>query len=246
MVSAPHIVEKVLLTFAIGFIAAISPFLFMQLLPALLNPGMQMDPPNYLAIALTGLLIGAITSILFANQFEKKGPQDIFFYALGIPAILIATVSNLSTEFKAVRQVSEVRESLTSAVLNPPKPEVLQEMPKPVPPPQPLKQGWNSRGNVWAGERQESRPVLLAQAMNYFVVIGEYDNEKNAWEGYKKWKEKKLRTELYFPKDLGVFEIRKGQYILVYSRLSSQEEAQKVFQLLRINDPGLNVKILKY
>ncbi|HXZ37056.1 MAG TPA: hypothetical protein VEL68_13640, partial [Thermodesulfobacteriota bacterium] len=128
----------------------------------------------------------------------------------------------------------------------PPKPEVLQEMPKPVPPPQTIKQGWDSRGNAWAQERQEGRPLLLTQALNYFVVIGEYDNEKSAWDDYKKWKEKRLRTELYFPKDLGVFEIRKGQYILVYSRHSSQEEANKVFQLLRINDPGLNVKILKY
>jgi hypothetical protein len=246
MVFGRSMVRHVLLTFAIGFIAAISPFLFMQLLPALLNPGMHLDPPNYLAIAMTGILIGAITSILFANQFEKKGPQDIFFYALGIPAILIATVSNLSTEFKAVRQVSEVKESLTSAVLSPPKPEVLAEMPKAVPPPQSLKQGWNSGGNAWAQERPEGRALLLAQALNYFVVIGEYDNEKTAWEEYKKWKEKRLRTELYSPKDLGVFEIRKGQYILVYSRHSSQEEASKVFQLLRINDPGLNVRILKY
>jgi hypothetical protein len=239
-------VRNVLLTFAIGFIAAISPFLFMQLLPALLNPGMHLDPPNYAAIALTGILIGAITSILFANQLEPKGPQDIFFYALGIPAILIATVSNLSTEFKAVRQVSEIRESLTSAVLSPPKPEVIQEMPKPLPPPQPLKQGLNARGTAWAEEREKDRPILLAQAKNYFVVIGEYDNDKAAWEGYWKWKDKKLRTELYSPKDLGVFEIGKGQYALVYSRHSSLEEANKVFQLLRINDPGLVVKILKY
>ncbi len=246
MISGSNIVRNVLLTFAIGFVAAISPFLFMQLLPALLDPGLHLDPPNYLAIILTGFLVGAITSILFANQLEKKGPQDIFFYALGIPAILIATVSNLSTEFKAVRQVSEVRESLTSAVLSPPKPEVLPEMPKPVLPPPPLKQGWNSRGNAWAQEKQDGRPVLLAQALNYFVAIGEYDSDKTAWEDYKKWKEKRLRTELYFPKDLGVFEIRKGQYALIYSRHSSLEEANKVFQLLRINDPGLNVKILKY
>jgi hypothetical protein len=239
-------VRNVLLTFTIGFFAAISPFLFMQLLPVLLNPGMHLDPPHYLAIVLTGILIGAITSILFANQLEQKGPQDIFFYALGIPAILIATVSNLSTEFKAVRQVSEVRESLTSAVLSPPKPEVLPEMPKPIAPPQPLKQGWNAGGNAWAQEKPEGKLVLLAQALNYFVVIGEYDNEKAAWMDYKKWKEKRFRTELYFPKDLGVFEIRKGQYILVYSRHSSPEEANKVFQLLRINDPGLNIKILKF
>jgi len=246
MISGPNMIRNVLLTFAIGFTAAISPFLFMQLLPALLNPGLHLDPPNYLAIALTGFLIGAISSILFANQFESKGPQDIFFYALGIPAILIATVSNLSTEFKAVRQVSEVKESLTSAVLNPPKPEVLPEMPKPLTPPQALKQGWNSRGSAWAQESKEGRPLLMAQASNYFVVIGEYTEEKGAWEDYWKWKDRRFRTELYFPKDLGVFEIREGQYALIYSRHSSLEEANKVFQLLRINDPGLNIKILKY
>jgi hypothetical protein len=119
-------------------------------------------------------------------------------------------------------------------------------MPKPVQPPQPLKEGWKSGGTAWAQERQEREPVLLAQALNYFVVIGEYRDEKAAWEDYRKWKDRRLRTELYFPKDLGVFEIRKGQYILVYSRHSSPEEANKVFQLLRINDPGLNVRILKY
>ena len=55
-----------------------------------------------------------------------------------------------------------------------------------------------------------------------------------------------MRTELYSPKNLGVFEIRKGVFVLVYGRYSSLEEANKVFQLLRINDPGLNVRILKY
>lgn len=103
MISIPHMIRNVLLTFTIGFIAAISPFLFMQLLPALLNPSLNLDGPNYWAILLTGILVGGIISIIFATQFEKREPQDIFFYALGIPAILVATVSNLSTEFKAVR-----------------------------------------------------------------------------------------------------------------------------------------------
>jgi len=53
MISGSNIVRNVLLTFAIGFIAAISPFLFMQLLPALLNPSLNLDAPN-LADALSG------------------------------------------------------------------------------------------------------------------------------------------------------------------------------------------------
>ena len=111
-------IRNAFLTFSIGFIAGVSPFLFMQLLPALLNPSLYLNSINYWAILLTGILIGLISSIIFATQFEKREPQDIFFYALGIPAILIATVSNMSTEFKAVRQVSEVKESLTGTVLN--------------------------------------------------------------------------------------------------------------------------------
>ena len=71
-------------------------------------------------------------------------------------------------------------------------------------------------------------------------------NEKAAWEDYRRYKDQKLRTELYVPKNLSVFEIRKGVFVLVYGRYSSQEEANKVFQLLRINDPGLNVRLLRY
>jgi hypothetical protein len=246
MVSNPNMVRNVFITFAIGFIAAISPFLFMQLLPALLNPGLHLDPPNYLAILLTGILVGAITSILFANQFEKKGPQDIFFYALGIPAILIATVSNLSTEFKAVSKISDVKESLTSVVLNPPQLQSAPGEPIRLTPPSGQQQGINFRNLAWAEEKEGDQRLLFAQAHGYLVIIGEYQSEKTAWEDYRKLREERQRTERYSPKDLGVFEIRKGYYVLAYSRYSSLEEANKVYQLLRINDPGLNVKILKY
>ena len=246
MFSGPHMIRNILLTFAIGFIAAISPFLFMQLLPALLNPDLHLDPPNYLAIILTGFLIGAITSILFANQFEKKGPQDIFFYALGIPAILIATVSNLSTEFKAVSKISDVKESLTSAVLNPPQLQTAPGEPIRLTPPSGQQQGINFGNTAWAEEKEGEKRLLFAQAHGYLVVIGEYQSEKTAWEDYRKLREERLRTERYSPKDLGVFEIRKGYYVLAYSRYSSLEEASRLYQLLKINDPGLNVKILKY
>ena len=236
------------LTFGIGLIAGISPFLFMQLLPALLNPGLHLEGVNYQAIILTGALVGIITSIIFATQFEKREPQDIFFYALGIPAILIATVSNMSTEFKAVRQVSEVKENLTSTVLNAPQPEAIPGQPILLTPPPSASQGRNktSSGEAWAQESKEGPGMIFAQAGSFFVAIGEYSNEKAAWEDYRKYKDQRLRTELYSPKNLNVLETRKGVYALVYGRYSSQEQATKVFQLLRINDPGLNVRILKY
>jgi len=84
------------------------------------------------------------------------------------------------------------------------------------------------------------------QAHGYLVVIGEYDSEKSAWEDYSKFRDTRLRTERYSPKNLNVFQISTGSYVLVYSLSSSLEEANKVYQLLKINDPGLPVKLLKY
>ncbi len=246
MVSGKNVIRNVILTFTIGLIAGISPFLFMQLLPALLNPSLQMDSPNYLAILLTGVLVGTITSIIFATKFENKEPQDVFFYALGIPAILIATVSNISTEFKAVSKISEVKENLTSVVLNPPRPEMIQGEPKLLPPPKASPKGARSGSHAWAEENSRPLQLILAQAHGYLVVIGEYDSEKAAWEDYSKFKDTRLRTERYSPKSLNVFQISTGSYVLVYSQSSSLEEANKVYRLLRINDPGLIVKILKY
>ena len=168
-------IRSVFWTFIIGTIAGLSPFLFMQLLPALLNPSLRLDSPSYLAILLTGVLVGMITSIIFATKFENKEPQEVFFYALGIPAILIATVTNISTEFKAVSKVSEVKESLTSAVLNPPRPEMILEVPKLLSPPQAPRQSSQIQNKAWAEENSGDHQLILAQAHGYFVVIGEYN-----------------------------------------------------------------------
>jgi hypothetical protein len=246
MVSSKNMIRSVFWTFIIGMIAGISPFLFMQLLPALLNPNLHLDSPNYLAILLTGLLVGIITSIIFATKFENKEPQDVFFYALGIPAILIATVTNISTEFKAVSKVSEVKESLTSVVLYPPRPETIPEAPKLLSPPQAPRQSSQIQSQAWAEENSGYHQLILAQAHGYFVVIGEYNSEKAAWDDYYKFRDMKLRTERYFPKGLNVFQISTGSYVLVYSQSSTLEDAIKVYQLLRINDPELPVRILKY
>ena len=246
MIFNPTGVRNFFLSFGIGGIAGVAPFLFMQLLPSLLNPSLRMDPPNYPAIVLTGTLVGLVVAIIFATQFEKREPQDIFFYALGIPAILIATVSNLSTEFRAMNKITDAKEAMTSVILNPTKSETLEGQPKTLTPPPGPDQDTHFRSTAWAQEREGDRPIFLAQARSYLVVIGEYDNQKAAWENYRQMKEKKLRTELYAPKNLSVLEIRKGSYILVYSRYSSLAEANKVYQLLRVNDPGLNVKILNY
>ena len=155
-------------------------------------------------------------------------------------------MSNLSTEFKAVSKISDVKESLTSAILNPPQLQTAPGEPVRLTPPPAQQQGINFGKLAWAEEKEGDQRLLFAQAHGYLVIIGEYQSEKTAWEDYRKLREERLRTERYSPKDLGVFEIRKGYYVLAYSRYSSLEDASRVYQLLKINDPGLNVKILKY
>jgi hypothetical protein len=84
----------------------------MQLLPALLNPTQSLVLPNYLAILFTGTLVGATTAIIFAKTFDTRDPQEVFVYALGIPAILIATVSNLSTTSEVRPQKYDLRSEI--------------------------------------------------------------------------------------------------------------------------------------
>src|SRR5262245_41388921 len=100
-------------TFFIGLVAGMAPFVFMQILPALLDTSLQFGvPQNALAILLTGGLIGLITMIIFATTFDQHGPQDVFFYALGIPALLIATVSNISTKYDKVMAQNTASETI--------------------------------------------------------------------------------------------------------------------------------------
>jgi hypothetical protein len=110
--------KNILWTFIIGLIAGIAPFLFMQLLPALLNPTQLLMLPNCLAILLTGTLVGVTTAIIFAKTFDTRDPQEVFVYALGVPAILIATVSNLSTISEAKFTATRARIAASNAILN--------------------------------------------------------------------------------------------------------------------------------
>ncbi len=90
--------KSVILCFVIGFVAGTTPFVFMKLLPMMLHPELDagaLGPPATMVagILLTGGIIGVITSLIFAADVESKDPKEIFVYALGIPSILISTIS---------------------------------------------------------------------------------------------------------------------------------------------------------
>src|SRR3990172_4587251 len=100
-----RLIRNLVAAFFTGFVGGVAPFLSMQLLPSLLNPELSIASRDTTAIWLTGLLVGAITSIVYGKTFDTEKPREVFAYALGVPAVLIATVSNLSTKYSAASQV---------------------------------------------------------------------------------------------------------------------------------------------
>ena len=235
---------NIVLTFVIGVLAGLSPFLFMQLLPSLLNPSLALLPPNYLAIVLTGVLVGAITSVLFAKTFHERNPQDVFFAALGIPAILIATVSNVSTKSAALQVVNAAQVAASNSVLNPPPAaeSVSLEM---LQPPKLDRRGRLFINRAWAEESPGRAGLLLAQAGKFLVVVGRYASEQEAWAAVEQLNRERFKSELYFPKSPRVFRAGTGAYYVSYSGALPQEDAVKLFKLIRINDPQLTPEILR-
>ena len=237
---------NLLASFLTGFVAGIAPFLSMQLLPALLNPDLPTSSANTVPILLTGLLVGAVTAIVFGKTFESEKPREVFAYALGIPAVLIGTVSNLSTKFAAANQVSSVQEVLTATLLSPSTaPDSIApptEVQPPAPPP-----GAAQRSPAGAGRAILGGNIRLAQEGRFLVVIGEFTASDSAvaWDTYRRLRSATLRTERYTLKNLAMLRLP-SSLILVYSRHTTVDEANRVYMLLRINDPRLPARVLRY
>jgi hypothetical protein len=227
-------------SFGIGFVAGISPFVFMQLLPLLLNQDSltpALGKSTVLAILIVGLLVGFISSIMLTSTLldADKGPREVFLYALGIPAVLIATVSNLSTRFTAMNQVSSAREDLSAAVLSPLHVDTVVPEPGQAPPSQHPAVVFSSATPVLA-------TVLVPQPGKYLLIIGEYLDSTSVRSAFKKLSETRLRSERYIPKSLRIVPVS-GAFLLVYSAYSTAAEANRAYQLLRINDPDLPARV---
>ncbi len=236
------------ITFLIGTIAGVAPFLFMQLLPSMLNPTLNIAPPNYTAIIVTGLLIGSITSIIFTTSFEKRDPQDIFFYALGIPAILIATVSNLGTNFeKGAALEKATAMAVQSLIIPKEKVESVEVLTPPASFLDPERLSFLNSIIGKAAASDRPKPVQIAKLGTiYLIVIGEYQTAEMAWAAYKKIAGMRLRSERYAQKNLSVNKLNGKRFVLSYSTSHSDKDAERVYKILAINDPQFSVRIIKY
>lgn len=242
--------NSIMLTFAIGFVAGIAPFLFMDLLPNLLNQNTSSHRPNYQAISITGVLIGLITSIMFAKNFKEKEPRDIFFYALGLPAILIATVTNMNTNFSAKTVVDDTRASASMSILRSDIEPVIQEF---TPLVVPVTDGKSNKTGLLdlliftkTAHAEERSKQPKEQAVKSFVVtVGEYTDKDTAVAAYKALLNNKLNSEKYISKNPKLLQINGNSYAIIYSDFSDRNEAVKAYKLLKINDPEYNVQILR-
>lgn len=238
--------RNVIMTFIIGLIAGISPFMFMKLLPTLLNPSLQLTPPNYYAIGITGILIGFITAIMFGTIDEKREPHDIFLYALGIPAVLIATVSNLTTEFKAIKEVAAVKENVSSSIIMQPKIEKVTVKPIKLPKENKPTQTGLFLSTAWAQEAPvRAEPKKPVDQNKFLLTIGTYSSKDEAITAYKQFESTRFSSEQYLPKSPELIELSTGGFSIVYNKYPTKEDSTKAFQLIRVNDPGLAVRILE-
>jgi hypothetical protein len=246
--------------FLIGAVAGGGPFVFMQLVPALLNPSLKLIYPNWVAVVVTSALIGAVASIIFSGEQGVKS-RDIFSHALGIPAVLLGVVLNMNTAYKGQNEVAKkadtlamVQERSSNTILNLVQPEQIQS---------PTLQGVQTEQSQvplqgsglvslrittvnWT--KHFTPPQVFAQPSVYLVVLGQvYNTRASAINAYEDFLRRTLRTEHYVAKALEVLELQKdASYVVVYSRYNDKTEATKVYNLLRINDPEIPVRLIKW
>lgn len=247
--------KNVLLTFAIGFIAGITPFAFTRVLPMVLRPEEFVPMPSLHfwimigGMVITGLIVGAIIALMYAGGSEELSPKEIFIYALGVPAILVSTVTNLTTDLKAKSEISAMQQT-ANAVLSNPTALPLEIPEKSFKVLSSLGGGGESGFLVQTAHAADTAyPVILAQNQQkrYLVIIGTYASEKEAKSVFEQYMNRKFKTEAYVPKQLELLEQpgNPPQYVIVYSRFSTATEATRAQRYLLVNDRDLTAGVTK-
>jgi len=244
------------ITFFIGFVAGVAPFLCMWILPALLDPSTEMVPVRNPGVLVTfGVMVGIICAIVFEKKMENGDAGEIFFKALGIPAILLATVTNLSTTYVSKQAVNEAKEKASLTVLGTiPQPQetikgirlVGLEKVSQFPASRPSLKSFLLPEHAWGkGPTGNGKVLFLAQANQFLVIIGRYGTLDEARKALQELSARKLSTERYWPKNIQVYQAGGNFYYLSYSAPTSKSEATKLYELIRINDPHLSPQLVE-
>lgn len=245
--------KSVLVTFLIGFFAGIAPFAFTKVLPMMLHPeGFVLMTPSHAWIVTggmlgSGIIVGIVIALMYAGTSEQLTPKEVFLYALGIPAILITTVSNFTTDMNAKSEISLMQDAANAAISSSKVPQ--QNVPaatfKPV---SSLSSGMKTGLLIQSAHAEETdRPIVLAQNQPYLVIIGTYTSRDEARSAFQQFVARKFRSETYVTKRLELLEQGGSppQYVIVYARFGTEAEATRASRYLTINDRDLKVSLIR-
>jgi hypothetical protein len=245
------------ITFAIGFVSGITPFAFTKVLPMMLRPE-EFEPMQTLhlwimvsGMLITGVIVGAIIALIYGGSKDPHTPKEVFLYALGVPAILITTVTNFSTEVKAKSEIAAMQDTANALISN------VNSNPQQIPESTFKSVTSSNSGTVSGGllvrtafAGDGDRPVILAQQRQqkpYLVIIGTYTSRQEAESALAQFVNRKFRTETYVPKHLELLKQAGGtpQYAIIYARFKTAAEATQAKRYLMVNDRDLQVSLSK-
>ncbi|HJU75168.1 MAG TPA: hypothetical protein VJ717_15610 [Gemmatimonadaceae bacterium] len=245
--------------FLTGVVGGTAPFLFVMVLPALLDQGPSVTPDNLpfkiFGIGITGVLVGVIVAITYAGTTDK--PSDVFARALGIPAILVGTFTGLAAKSEANDAMSTASVLASEEVAT--GADTLSLEPVAVSDSAPGRVSFFLRPGLvrsaFAAPMVQTRTtssvataaVPASKITSYIVVVAQFGKleRARAERRYRELRDARLRTERYWPKSIVLYQNPSdSSFLVAYSRHPKEIEANRVYKLLRINDPQLSPKVV--
>lgn len=242
--------KNMLWTFLIGLVAGAAPFICMSYVPALISPGAVTQEPNATALVVIAVVVGFVTVIQYARNFDKDDPREVFTRSLAIPSILIATVTGLqSNQTLAVQRnsASSAIDSVATDVPIVPVPIQLQEIADNSGAGDAV--GWLWLPSAAHAQTPAVRPAVARPAVrstpDYLVTLGSFTTEEAAKRQAARWsRPRSLATERYVQKSVRVFSGGTTYYV-TYTTALPRAEAVRLYKLLRINDPKVTPQVIQ-
>lgn len=233
--------------FLIGIVAGSSPFLCMTYLPSLLTSGAASRTVDSVALLVVSVLVGLVTGIVFYGEVGAEHPSKIFTKALGIPALLLATVTNTASK----ADLQRAQDTATLQVLSEPAaaeetPEAPTELSPPTESPEKTS-SFSMTSDAWAQTATIARAsASTPRDARFLLVLGQYTTEKEAWAAYNRWQPTgQFATERYYPKNIKVFAAGKTTFYVCYTGPLAAPDATRLLKVIRINDPNLSPKVVE-